>query len=102
MAAALNPLPSLIRASAHDVGNLSMRKAGREVWCRKDYNEACRTQERLIRACYGRASDHNNPNIVYIRFSIAEAMQRQGLFNLASDVRKIHAQIDAILEPEIA
>lgn len=102
MSAALNPLPSLLRASAQDAANMQMRAAGRSKWSDDDYNHACETQERLIRACYGRPGDHNEPRMVYIRFQIAEAMERKGLFKLNSDMQQINAQIDATLAPEFA
>jgi hypothetical protein len=34
-------------AAATDAGNLSMRKAGRTAWSRKDYNVAVRTFNKL-------------------------------------------------------
>ena len=93
----MNPLPSLLRASAFDAANMRMRAAGRSKWNRDDYNEAARTQERLIRACYGRAGDANNPNIVYIRFQIAEQLERAGQFDLWTDVTEVHTYIDQVL-----
>lgn len=95
---AINPLPSLIRASATDAANMAMRKGCRKAWSEDDYNLACETQERLIRACYGYERDHNQPNMCFIRFGIAEQMERQGLFSLRSDVREIMATIDGILD----
>lgn len=92
----MNPLPSLLRASAWDAANARMRAAGRSKWTRGDYNEAARTQERLIRACYGRKSDQDK-NIVYIRFQIAEQMQREGLFDLQSDMTAVHEYIEQAL-----
>lgn len=89
----MNPLPSLLRASAWDAANQRMRDAGRSKWTRGDYNEAARTQERLIRACYGYASDQDK-NIVYIRFQIAESLQRSGHFHLKSDFNEVLAYID--------
>jgi hypothetical protein len=95
---AMNPLPSLVRASAWDAANMRMRAAGRSKWNRDDYNEAARTQERIIRTCYGRKSDEKNSNVVYIRFQIAEQLERAGHFDLWSDVTKVHAYIDQVLE----
>jgi len=95
---AMNPLPSLLRASAWDAANMRMRAAGRSKWNREDYNEAARTQERLIRACYGRPGDANNPNAVYIRFQIAEQLERARQIDLQSDFTKVHAYIDQVLE----
>lgn len=95
--ATLNPLPSLIRASAQDAGNSSMRKGGRDRWDTSDWNAMCDTQERLVRAAYGRATDHNNPDICYLRFQIAEQMERRGEFTLRSNAAEILARIDAAL-----
>lgn len=94
---ALNPLPSLIRASAWDAANMHMRASGRTKWCLEDYNEAARVQERLIRSCYGRPNDVDNPDIVYIRFQIAEQLECAGYFKLSSDVNKVNDYIDQAL-----
>jgi len=94
---AMNPLPSLLRASAFDAANMRMRAAGRTKWNRDDYNEAARTQERLIRACYGRAGDDNNPNMVYIRFQVAAQLERAGHLHLSSDMTAVHKYIDQVL-----
>ena len=94
---AIAPLPSLIRASAHDAASMSMRAAGRTKWNDDDWNAMCETQERLIRACYGRESDHNQPNMCYIRFSVAEALQNQGVFTLKSKPAEIMKMIDEAL-----
>lgn len=87
----INPLPSLIRASAWDAGNFSMRDAGRSKWSRKDFNTAAATQERLIRACYSRPTD-TDPRLCYIRFGIAEQWQ-QARYTLACKWDRV---IDAI------
>ena len=92
-----NPLPSLIRASAWDDGNRSMAKAGRASWSRKDYNTAARTQERLVRACYGYPTDAADSEWCYIRFSIAEGMQKAGTFAINSKMADIYRAIDAAL-----
>lgn len=94
MNAALNPLPSFLRASAQDAANMAMRKACRAKWNEDDWNVMCETQERLIRACYGRDRDHNQPDMCFIRFSVAEQMEKRGLFNLSSDMKEIEAAID--------
>lgn len=93
----MTPLPSLIRASAQDAANMQMRRDGRSAWSEDDYNLACSTQERLIRACYGKPSDHNDPNRCYIRFGIAERMQRDGTFHLKSDYDAVLAEIEQIM-----
>jgi hypothetical protein len=93
---AIAPLPSLIRASAHDAASMAMRKANRKKWSRDDFNLAVSTQERLIRACYGKEGD-NQPEYCYIRFQIAEQMERAGEFHLKSDLTTIMARIDDIL-----
>lgn len=89
-----NPLPSLIRASAWDAGNMQMRAENRQKWNEDDYNMAARTQERLIRGCYGSYRDIDDPNMCYIRFGIAEAMERAGQFHLKSKMGAIHRAID--------
>lgn len=91
------PLPSLIRASAWDAGSNSMRKAGRTKWSRVDRQAAADTQDRLIRACYGREWDRPTSNLPFIRFQIAEQMQKAGRFTLDSDFREICEDIDASL-----
>jgi hypothetical protein len=96
---AMNPLPSLIRASAWDAGNASMRAGNRTVWNEDDYNASCETQERLITACYGRATD-SDPRTKYIRFQIAGQLEAQGDFNLQSDCKAVMAWIDEYLADE--
>ena len=90
----LVPLPSLIRASAQDAGNASMRKANRAKWSEDDYNAACETQERLVRACYGRDGE-NETDTCFVRFQIAEKWERAGKIGLKSDWSQIAAEIDA-------
>ena len=92
-----NPLPSLLRASAWDAGNARMQKAGRSVWTRGDYNEAARIQNRLVRACYARKDDPENSPLPFIRFGIAEQMQREGVFTLTSKMEHVHAAIDHLI-----
>jgi hypothetical protein len=94
MAKPINPLPSLIRASAWDAGNFRMRKAGRSKWNRGDFNEAARTQNRLIRACYCRELDGPDDNWCFIRFQIAESLQRAGHFDLKTPMTTVHKMID--------
>ena len=95
--AKMQPLPSLLRASAWDAGNFSAAKAGRKVWSRKDYNAAADTQDRLVRACYGRPYDRAGSKLPYIRFQIAEQYERSGEFTLSSDFDAICDAIDASL-----
>lgn len=92
-----NPLPSLLRASAWDAGNARMRKAGRTVWTRGDYNEAARTQNRLVRACYARKGDPEGSPLPFVRFGVAEQMQREGAFTLTSKMSNVHAAIDHVI-----
>lgn len=96
MPTAINPLPSLIRASAFDAANMRIHKEGRSKWNDDDWNAMCDTQERLITACYGKKDD-TDPNIKYIRFGIAEQMQREGLFTLRSKVADVFAVIEQAL-----
>lgn len=97
MSVALNPIPSWLRASAWDSGNMNMRKAGRMKWNLADWNVSSVTQERLIKGCYGRKSDHNEPNLCYIRFSVAEQMEKDGKFRHNSDLSAIMREIDLVL-----
>lgn len=83
---ALNPLPKYIRASAQDAGNASMRKGCRSAWDKDDYNAACDTQDRLIRSLYGLPSDGNQPDRCFIRFQIAEQLERAGKIDVHSDI----------------
>jgi hypothetical protein len=92
----INPLPSLIRASAQDAATAAMRKAGRSSWSRDDFNVAAETQERLIRQCYGVVGE-NDPNMCFIRFSYAETMERRGEFHLKSKLGDIHDAINKAL-----
>lgn len=96
--AAMNPLPSLIRAAAWDAAENSARHAGRHAWAETDYNEACATQERLIDACYGRQDEDPDSPRRYIRFSLAEQMERAGTFTLSSDFAAISVAIDQALD----
>lgn len=72
----MNPIPSLIRASAHDAGNQSMRAAGRTQWNDDDWNAMCATQDRLITACYGEGPRGR------VRFGYADAMAKAGLLTI--------------------
>lgn len=98
---AMNPLPSLIRASAWDAGDRSMRAGGRKAWSRKDYNASVREQDRLIKSCYGRPDD-SDERMAFIRFSVATEMQSHRMFDLQSDFDAILAQIDQIIAAPIA
>jgi hypothetical protein len=98
MSATVTPLPSLLRASAWDAGNARMRKAGRSKWTRGDFNEAARTHNRLVRACYGKPEDPDGSPLPFIRFQIAETMQKRGMFNISSKMPAIHRQIDEAME----
>ena len=95
---AMNPLPSLIRASAQDAAAMSMRAAGRTKWNDDDWNAMCETQERLIRACYGRERDHNNPNMCYIRFSVAEELEKQRVITLTMKAKVFAETLEAAFE----
>jgi len=94
----MNPLPSFIRASAWDAANMAMRKAGRSKWSKTDYNHACSTQERLVKNLYGKPSDHNQPELCYIRFQIADQLERAGQFSHKSKLPEVYATIEAILD----
>lgn len=95
----LPALPSFLRASAQDAGNMSMRKAGRTRWNDRDWNTAASTLERLVLAAYGREADHNEPRRCFVRFQIAEQMERAGQFRLNSNLKEIERTIDAAMTP---
>ncbi len=92
----MNPLPSLIRASAWDAGNASMHKAGRTKWDWSDFTVASAEHERLVGLAYARPNDERHDR--YIRFQIAEQMEQAGLFTSTSSMTDIHRQIDKALE----
>lgn len=91
----MNPLPSLIRASAWDAGNLNMYNAGRTKWDWNDFTVASAEHERLLGLAYARPNDQRHDR--YLRFQIAEQMERAGLFTQASAMADIHRQIDLAL-----
>lgn len=99
--ATTNPLPSLIRASAWDEGNRSMQRAGRKVWSRADYNVAARKQNELVIATHGRWFDREGSKLPFIRFQIAEQMERSGHFTVTSKYADICEDIDASLVASI-
>ncbi len=83
------PLPSLIRASAYDVANQSMRSANRSRWSRKDYNLAAATQNRLIDRCYGTGPEGR------IKFGVAEQLEKAGRLSITMKPKEFFAIIDA-------
>lgn len=90
---AMFPLPSFLLASAWDAGNMAMRKAGRTKWSRADFNAAAATQDRLVRACWGNKSDTDR-NICFIRFQMAQQMERRGDIDMRSDLTEVHRVIN--------
>jgi hypothetical protein len=96
--APLNPLPSFLRASAQDAANMQMRKNGRQAWNEDDYNLAAATLDRLVRSCYGKPSDHNQPDYCFLRFQRAELLEKQGKFDGFSEMPKIAEAVDAMGE----
>jgi len=88
MPTAILPLPSLIRASAWDAGNMSMRKAGRTKWSRADWNAAAATQDRLRTGCYG-----NGPEGC-IKFQVAEALEREGYLSLHMTKKEFFERVE--------
>lgn len=97
MSNAMNPLPSLLRASAFDAANMNMRANGRTKWNDDDWNVMCDTQDRLVAGCYGKIGD-NQPNMKFIRFQIAEHAEKLGEIGLRSDWAKVLAAIDAKIQ----
>lgn len=75
-----------------------MRKAGRAAWSLGDRNEAARTHNRLVLACYGKPTDPAESPLPFVRFQVAEALERAGRFTLASKMPDIYRQIDAAME----
>lgn len=96
MSNALNPLPSLIRASAFDAANMRMRADGRDKWNDDDWNHMCDTQDRLIATCYGKPGD-NDDRMKFIRFQVAEQAEKRGEINLRSDWPAVIDAIDAAI-----
>jgi hypothetical protein len=90
------PLPSSIRASAWDAGNAHMHKAGRTKWAWDDFTAASAEHERLVAVSYARPNDQRHHR--YVRFQIAEQMERAGLFTSTSSMADIHRQIDLAME----
>lgn len=89
MATAMNPLPSLIRASSMDAGNFSMRDGGRSKWSDDDYNAACETFNRLVASCYGEGPDG------CIKFAVAEHLERAGKLRLTMKHKEFFATVEA-------
>jgi hypothetical protein len=89
----LQPLPSLIRASAWDAGNASMRAGHRQAWNEDDYNASVDTFDRLLAACYGGIEPKHR-----WRFTMAEMLQKAGYLDLYQHIDEFNAIIDAALE----
>lgn len=49
----LPEIKALASAAGQDKGNRSMRKAGRTVWNREDYNASCKEWARVFKALGG-------------------------------------------------
>jgi hypothetical protein len=92
----MNPLPSLLRASAWDAANVQMRENNRTAWNDDDSNLACQTLERLIRSCYTRPDD-NQSEMCYIRFQIAEMWQKAGHIDLYSNWSEVMKAIETTI-----
>lgn len=90
------PLPSSIRASAWDAGNAHMHRAGRTKWAWDDFTAASAEHERLVAVSYARPSDQRHHR--YVRFQIAEQMERAGIFTSTSLMTDILRQIDLAME----
>lgn len=95
---ALNPLPSFLRASALDATNRQMRGAGRTCWNADDWDKAADELDQLIRSCYGNESDHDEPDRCFLRFQIAERMEREGLLGAFSGWSEVGAAIDNLMQ----
>ena len=93
---ATNPLPSLIRASAWDAGNASMRAAGRKTWSVDDYNAAARCQNHLVCACFGEGPAG------YVRSAVADALEAAGELSLSMTGDQFRDAILAAMEPAAA
>lgn len=102
--AGIFPIPSLIRAAAFDAVNVPAALAGRK-WTCADYNCAAATQERLIRVCFSRPGEGADSRECFIRFQIAEGLEREGRLNLKTDFTRFNAYLDlhlAYLQQEAA
>ena len=90
---AINPLPSLLRASALDAADAQMRKAGRKQWNDDDADLAADTLNRLVEACYRRKADKNR-SLARARFYAAEQLERAGGFRLSHDMEDVRKKIE--------
>lgn len=89
------PLPSLIRASSWDAGNFSMQAGKRTKWSRKDYNAAAETQNRLVKATFGLPGE--DERTAFLRFGIAEQLQKQGVLHIGMTYRQFVAAFNAAI-----
>lgn len=86
------PLPSLIRASAWDAGNSSMRAGGRTKWSRKDWNVSASTLERLVTAAYGEGP------VGCIKFQLAEQLEKARILRIGMTFKQFVAAFDKAAE----
>lgn len=89
----LLPLPSLLRASAHDAGCARMRKDGRTKWNRDDYDAAADALDRLVAGCYGPGDEGR------YRFQIAGELERAGVLSIRMSIAALNRAIDSALAP---
>ena len=73
-----------------------MHRAGRTKWAWDDFTAASAEHERLVAVSYARPNDQRHHR--YVRFQIAEQMERAGLFTSASSMTDILRQIDLAME----
>ena len=90
MSTGINPLPSLLRASAQDAGNRRMRSQCRHKWDEGDWNKAAATFNRLRSACYGDGPEG------CIKFQIAEELQKAGHLTLDMKGADLFALVDGV------
>lgn len=88
---ALLPLPSFLRASAHDAASTRMRKAGRTKWNEGDADAAVDTLDRLVVGCYGEGGRGR------LRFTVAEQLERAGALSPCMTVEQLNGAIDQAL-----
>ena len=72
-----------------------MRNGGRSQWDWTDFTVASAEHERLVGQAYAQPNDQRHHR--YLRFQIAEQMERAGLFTKESLMADIHRQIEQAL-----
>jgi hypothetical protein len=86
------PLPSLLRATAHDAGCAAMRKARRKKWSRSDYSASAEKLGRLVASAYGEGVEG------WVRFQVAADLERAGHLSIRMTPKQLDAAITQAME----